>query len=199
MYINSKSYEKKYKKYKSKYNRLKIQIGGECILLPNPEEEDFTSNNLLDLCPDERITIQNKCYEVKALYQWIIERNNIRLPDTQIIITEEEKKRLIQVYKALPKPNILTRDKLIQLYPNLQQETSIVLIRKGYTDIALGTFSNLPNLKNLNLEYNKIQELPPGIFDNLPNLGHLYLNHNQIRELQPNSYYGLSESIRLDI
>ena len=47
--------------------------GGNCDPLPNPEEEDFVSReNLLDLCPEERITIQNKCYEVRSLYRWII-------------------------------------------------------------------------------------------------------------------------------
>ena len=81
MYLNSKSYEKKYKKYKNKYQILKSQLGGakgtlyggDCDPLPNPEEEDFVSKeNLLDLCPEERITIQNKCYEVRSLYRWII-------------------------------------------------------------------------------------------------------------------------------
>ena len=63
MHLNSKSYEKKYRKYKSKYKILKIIIGGDCDPLPNPEEEDLaTTKNLLDLCPTERITIQDKCY-----------------------------------------------------------------------------------------------------------------------------------------
>ena len=36
MYLNSKSYEKKYKKYKSKYQKLKIIIGGiQGTLLPS--------------------------------------------------------------------------------------------------------------------------------------------------------------------
>ena len=92
-------YLKKYKKYKNKYQLLKKQLisakdtllnggaqgtllnggtqytllnGGECASLPTPEEEDFTSQNLLDLCPEERITIQNKCYDVRGLYEWII-------------------------------------------------------------------------------------------------------------------------------
>ena len=84
MYLNS-NYEKKYKKYKNKYQILKSQLGGEkknlltkvpsvnggnCEPLPNPEEEDIsTAQNLLDLCPEERITIQNKCYEVRGLYR----------------------------------------------------------------------------------------------------------------------------------
>ena len=79
MYLNSKSYEQKYKKYKSRYKVLKKQLsnvkgilsGGECLSLPNPEEEEdlLTIQNLLDLCPGERITIQNKCYEVKGLHK----------------------------------------------------------------------------------------------------------------------------------
>ena len=57
MYLNSQSYEKKYKKYKNKYQILKSQFGGECILLPNSEEEDFITTNLLDLCPDAKGTL----------------------------------------------------------------------------------------------------------------------------------------------
>ncbi len=74
----------------------------------------------------ERIIIQNKCYEVSALYRWIITDNHNILPSTQTKITVEEKQRLIQAYEVLPKiPNILTRDKLIQIYLNLQQLTTI--------------------------------------------------------------------------
>ena len=95
MYLNSKSYKKKYLKYKKKYQILKNQIsgmqnilnGGECDLLPNPEEEDFITQNLLDLCPGERITIQNKCYDVEGLHTWIIEGNKKKLPITQTEIT----------------------------------------------------------------------------------------------------------------
>ena len=87
---------------------------------------------MLDLCPEERITIQNKCYDVRGLYEWIITKKKNNLPGIEIIVTSEEKERLIQAYNTLPKiPNILTRDKLIQIYPNLQQETRIYLNRKG--------------------------------------------------------------------
>jgi hypothetical protein len=107
----------------------------------------------------ERITIQNKCYEVRSLYRWIITDNKNKLPGIKITITSEEKRRLIQAYEALPKiPNILTRDILIQIYQNLQQEPKINLSDKGSTDISLGTFiegtfgNNLPNLNRLYLE-----------------------------------------------
>ena len=152
----------------------------------------------------ERITIQNKCYEVSSLYIWIITQNNKILPSTRTAITVEEKQRLIQAYEALSRiPNILTRDKLIEIYPNLLQVTIIDLSWKGYTDIALGTFTegtfgnNLPVLTFLSLQNNKIRELQPGIFNNLPNLKELYLcfNHRrclwQIQELQPSIFDNL--------
>ena len=68
MYLNLSSinYEKKYKKYKSKYQILKSNIGGNCAPLPNPEEEDLiTTQNLLDLCPDAKGTFWRKNYNTK--------------------------------------------------------------------------------------------------------------------------------------
>jgi Leucine-rich repeat (LRR) protein len=202
MYLNSKSYEKKYRKYKNKYQILKIIIGGkqgtllnggDCFPLPNPEEYDIiTAENLLNLDPDARITIQNKCYDVNGLYNWVITYNKNILPSTLTEITVEEKQRLTQAYDELL-PNILTRDKLIQIYPNLQQETEIDLSYKGYTDIALGTFDNLPRLKFLYLNNNKIKELQPGLFNNLLGLQELLLNNNKIRELKLGTFNNLSK------
>jgi hypothetical protein len=201
MYLNFQSYKKKYRKYKYKYQILKSHIGGDCGPLPNPEEDDFiTTNNLLDLCSDERITIQNKCYEVASLYKWIITDNHNILPSTQTAITVEEKQRLIQAYEELFKiPNILTRGKLIQLYPNLQQETSIDLRSREYIDIALGTFNNLSILNRLYLENNRIRKLQPGIFNNLLNLKKLLLKDNQIRELKVGIFNNLPSLILLDL
>ena len=119
----------------------------------------------------ERITIQNNCYEVSSLYRWIITDKHKILPSTQTEITIEEKQRLIQSYEALPKiPNILIRDILIKIYQNLQQVPGIDLSGKRYTYIALGTFSNFPRLRLLNLNHNhlrylwQIRELQHGVF-----------------------------------
>ena len=92
MYLNSQSYEKKYRKYKNKYQILKSHIGddkgtllnggakgtllnggakgtllngGECDSLPNAEEEDYNLQNLLDLCPDAKGTFWRKNYNSK--------------------------------------------------------------------------------------------------------------------------------------
>jgi Leucine-rich repeat (LRR) protein len=250
MYLSSssKSYKKKYRKYKNKYKILKSHIdgtllngctqgtllnGGDCDPLPNLEEEDlFTTHNLLDLCPEERITIQNKCYEVISLYKWIVEGNHDILPLTQTFITSEERQELIQAYKVLSRIlalNILTREKIIQLYPDLQHRTSLYLPDNGYTNIAPGTFdradsddnllhveylyldnneiqelhsstfNNLPLLKKIFLHNNQIKELEPNIFNNLPSLCALHLQDNQIQELQPGIFNNLSRLQKLNL
>ena len=199
MYINSKSYEQKYKKYKSKYQIFKSHIGGDkgtllnggdCDPLPNPEEEDLaTTKNLLDLCPTERITIQDKCYEVKGLYRWIVIDNHNRLPLTRTFITPEEKQELIQVYNAsIQTSNILTRDELNQIYPNLGDLSDIDLTNRGYINFMPDSFNNLVYLRSLYLNNNMISELLPNMFNNLPGLFELYLNNNKINVIHPNTF-----------
>ena len=265
MYLNLKNYEKKYLKYKNKYLILKNKIvdtvgilnGGECDLLPYPEDFDVISGeNLLDLCPDERITIQdrcyevetlyefiikykrnflpdtmqviteeekeklveayitktfnlsseekitiqNKCYQVKGLYEWVIKSKNNKLPLTQILITPEEKQNLIQAYETLPViPNILTRNQVI--YENNQDSGILNFINQEgtdkYTGIEPGIFDNLPvydnmELKGIYLSKNEIKELPPGIFsNNLLFLQYLDLSHNKIIKLEQNIFNNL--------
>jgi hypothetical protein len=87
----------------------------------------------------ERITIRNKCYDVSDLYRWIITKSNKILLSTRKEIIEEEKQVLIQEYKNLPKvfiPNILTRNKLIQIYLNFQQRIVLDLLNSDYIDIT---------------------------------------------------------------
>ena len=111
MYLNSKSYEKKYLKYKNKYLTLKKQLGGECNPIPGPEDIDVvTQENLLSYNPDERITIQGKCYNVKGLYEWIIGQKNNSIPDTRQQITYVERQQLIDAYQRIVPPAIIQED-----------------------------------------------------------------------------------------
>ncbi len=125
------NYEKKYLKYKNKYLTLKNQYsnilsGGECDPLPHPEDEDIiTTENLFILNPSERISIQNTCYAVRSLYEWIINRNHNRLPGTFALITPVERQRLIQAYQILngnnPPPDyddVITGENLYNLHPS---------------------------------------------------------------------------------
>jgi Leucine-rich repeat (LRR) protein len=186
-------------------------LGGDCYPLPNPEEEDMiTTQSLLDLCPGERITIQNKCYDVKGLYRWIITDDRSILPTTQTEITEEEKNRLKQAYEELCKiQNILTRDKLIQIYPNLLNLRFLDLNNKHQRclwhqrclllqrclcqiqELQPGIFDNLRALEELHLHDNYIQSLQIGTFNNLPALGSLLLCNNQIKKLQSGVFNNL--------
>ena len=151
MYLNSEIY-KKYKKYKSKYQILKNQEGfnnilsggakgtliggakgtlhgGDCVSLPYPEEDDIISGeNLLDLCPDERITIQNKCYNIKSLYEWINTRGNNSLPGTMTMITVEEKEKLKKEYRSLKNKY---RKRKLQPYISYEQLPINVTIENG--------------------------------------------------------------------
>ena len=233
MYLNSSSnsYETKYRKYKNKYKSLKSQLGGECEPLPNFGDEDIiTTQNLLNLSPRERITIQNNCYVVDSLHEWIFENGSNILPATQTSITDEEKQRLSDAYgalhslRALPSQplvdlTVVTREKLIQLYPGLEYETSINLSGRGCISIHINAlydlpdleildlsnnqisilepslFRNLPRLKRLILSNNQISVLPPGIFNNL-NLEILFLDHNQISVLPPNIFNNLEYSLK---
>jgi hypothetical protein len=148
---------------------------------------------LVPLAPfGERITIQNKCYEVRSLYKWIITDNKNILPGIQTAITFEEKQRLIQAHEELSKiPTILTRNELIKIYPNLQLIHTINLSTKNYTNIDVNAFINLSNLCTLILYDNKIIGLQPDTFNNLPELNLLTLSHNQIIKLQTNTFNNL--------
>ena len=112
MYLNSKSFEKKYLKYKNKYSTLKKQLGGECNPIPDLEDVDVvTQENLLSYHPDERITIQGKCYNVKGLYEWIIgQKKNNSIPDTRKQITHVERQQLIDAYQRIVPPEIIQED-----------------------------------------------------------------------------------------
>jgi hypothetical protein len=204
MYFNSKNYEKKYKKYKSKYQILKYQVeknilnggakgtlhGGECVSLPNPEEDDIISReNLLDLCPDERITIQNKCYNIKNLYEWIITGDNNSLPGTITMITVEEKQKLKREYRLLKnkykKRKLLPYISYEQLPINVTIEDGRVIfneykeeIHEKYNAQGLGKFE-IPYCLTEDL-YNKIIEQRHRIikisgFGNRPDIDNMFL------------------------
>ena len=102
------------------YKLLKNQLGGDCNPLPDLDDDDVISGeNLLDLYPAERITIQNKCYAVKSLYEWIITRQQNLLPLTQTIITPIEKHTLKKAYQAINNCNPLPDDEDIITTENL--------------------------------------------------------------------------------
>ena len=74
----------KYLKYKKKYINLKKQIGGECNPLPNMDDNEYiTQEKYRDISTQDRITINNHCYDINALYTWIRTRQNMNQPVTE--------------------------------------------------------------------------------------------------------------------
>ena len=168
---------------------------------PLPDDVDIISGeNLFNLDPIERILIQNKCYVVNSLYEWIVYNNNNVLPGIGTIITPEDRQRLIQAYQAyLVFCRILTRETLIMLYPNFHDATDLDLSDNFFTGIARGTFNNLPRLQSLFLNINHISNLPTNIFNDLLNLKYLDLNTNNITELDQNIFNNLPNLETLDL
>ena len=110
--LDSSFFQKKYLKYKNRYQKLKNNLksksfkdtlnGGQCNPIPDQEDVDlFSGDFLVNLSPEKRITIQNKCYEVNGLYTWIVIDNQDRLPDTRKVITDEDIRRLIEAYERM--------------------------------------------------------------------------------------------------
>ena len=82
-------------------------IGGECLDAsgnPRPPAEDYADSiqlsNLLDLTPEQRITINNTCYNINDIYQWVITQNHNTVPK-RIPISENDKTRIRKAYNAL--------------------------------------------------------------------------------------------------
>jgi len=97
------NYQNKYLKYKNKYLELKknIQKGGECNPKPNMEDEEIiTLETFGSRTPNDRITINQRCYFVRELYHQIITLNG-NVPHTQAPISDIDKERLIAAYNIL--------------------------------------------------------------------------------------------------
>ena len=81
--------------------------GGECMdASGNPQlpTEDYSDpiqlSNLLDLDPEQRITINKTCYNIDDIYQWIITQNNNLDPMRKEVIAED-RTRIRNTYNAL--------------------------------------------------------------------------------------------------
>jgi hypothetical protein len=89
--------------------------------------------------------------------------------------------------------NILTRNELNQIYPNLQRVTNVDLRNTNYIRVMLGTFNSLIS----ELQRNALQR---NAFDNLPILTILYLSNNPIITLDTllsEQYYDFSKYVKI--
>lgn len=70
---------------------------------------------------------------------------------------------------------------------------------KILNQLQLGTFQNLPNLKELNLEKNNLNKIYTGTFSNLPKLLHLNLSLNNLTRLEADLFVPLTDLLSLDL
>ena len=96
------SLEQKYLKYKSKYLKLKEQLGGECNPIP---KEDYTDpinlENLLDRNPEYRITVNGRCYDIRDIYTWTIELGKPFDP-LKNPVSPIDRQRIIDTFNNIP-------------------------------------------------------------------------------------------------
>ena len=86
---------------------------------------------------------------------------------------------------------VLTRQKLLKIYPDLLSKSVIELDDKKITAIESGTFQNLPALEKLILWDNQITTISRNTFQNLPALKKLTLDNNQITNIESEAFQGL--------
>jgi Leucine-rich repeat (LRR) protein len=82
---------------------------------------------------------------------------------------------------------------------NLDNLKELDLGYNNLSELPPGTFDGLGNLQTLDLSDNNLSELPPGIFDGLYNLQGLYLGNNNLNELPPGVFDGLDNLLALDL
>ena len=80
---------------------------------------------------------------------------------------------------------ILNKKILEQKYPDFITRDTFRFDDMGITTISLDTFENVPMLKHITLNENKIMILKLGLFDNVPLLETLYVRNNRITILEP--------------
>lgn len=163
--------------------------------------ESITRSEIYDLVDDSRLLsyAQNLPYNDTYLLQYWKTPENIR----EIQINWEDKgfstlPDWLFRYTQLTKLN-LNSNRLRAIPDDIQKFTQLEELDLGYN--LLKTFPEvifkLKRLKKLNLGVNRITELPS--LENLPNLVELKLNHNQLEQLPAQGWEKLQSLATLDL
>ena len=123
----------KYLKYKKKYINLKNQIGGECDQLPQDDEID---RDIFDLKPHERITIENECYNVRDLYNWIFRYENY------FRITDDDEIRLIEAYEEMVRINLEEQRYNLEVPQHIMNKETIINLVNTYPTEIINKFTS---------------------------------------------------------
>ena len=122
-------YKAKYLKYKQKYLTLQSDLkGGECNPEPNAGDEDMISfEELINLQPNQRITVNGDCFDLNAIYQWVIIQNKNVDPKRRPI-DRATKERINNAYLQLQP--VQPGQALIEAVTNGNLEQVIVLLQQ---------------------------------------------------------------------
>lgn len=184
-------YKIKYLKYKNKYLQLKKQLGGECDPLPDLGEEEYiTREEYNTRGPNNRITINGRCYFVNELFDWIIRYNHNKDPLRSIVSTDD-KLRLIDAYNILYPATPHTTgipayvEKLIH---DGDWSTSPIQLLRSYTTIndndesILQIYTNVSEINDNEFENRNIDNVI--IPNTVTHIGNNAFNNNNIKTLK---------------
>lgn len=143
MYIN------KYLKYKTKYLQLKNFNGGECQPVPDLEDIEYISRDKYgSRTSDNRITLNNKCYFVYELYQWIKENGSD--PISRTPLSDNETTRINEAYYSIygDPTKLIIPDDVSTIENNQYKQKGLTSVKISSSIINIGTQAFCQN--NLN-------------------------------------------------
>lgn len=96
------NFQKKYLKYKLKYNQLKNQLkGGACDPVPIPTDNEYISLEQYQNIPVNRLeTIGGHCYDIVGLANWVHLSEVSRYPATNLPMSLNDIWNVITAYNA---------------------------------------------------------------------------------------------------
>jgi hypothetical protein len=115
-------------KLRKSFRKLNKQFGGECDYKLRPD-------SLIDIPPEDKIEIRNKCYQLSNLYDWIITQGKQYLPEDEIKHDEKENIRksyelAMEIKRIVPKTIIDNRDLIIQFISENSEILEKMLIQQ---------------------------------------------------------------------
>ena len=183
----NEKYKIKYLKYKNKYLILKSQVAGMENLPTTHHNECSICQELIGVNnPVRRCFINDHMFHTECINKWLTKHNTC--PDCREPFAPPQQ----PVPPVIPPLLNLNRANLLVRYPNnLPNLQNLSLTNNQIQNIDPQTFQNLPNLQEIYLHGNQIQNIDLQTFQNLPSLQEIGLNNNQIQNIDPHTFQNL--------
>ena len=100
------------------YRLVNFIKGGECEMpISKTDIDPISHNNLVDLVPDQRMSINKNCFDVRELYKWINVKNTNPITNLPFTTVEIEKIENAYYNSTLDQSNINYINKKIENDP----------------------------------------------------------------------------------